>query len=78
MRLSQNLHRVRVIRDGELTMLANLGGRSSAEAQVLRKLRRARAKDRQFEVVRIDDTYFVGPAMDLVTLALIADCLVET
>jgi hypothetical protein len=77
-RLWQNLRLVRVIRDGELAMLAKLGGRSSAEAKVLRRLRRARAKDRQFEVLRIDDTCIVGPPVDLVTLALVADQIVET
>jgi hypothetical protein len=76
MRHSQNLRRVRVIRDGELVMLAELGG--SAEAKVLRQLRRARAKDRQFEVVRINDNYIVGPAMDLLTLAVVADQIVGT
>jgi hypothetical protein len=77
LRLSQHLAGIRVIRDGELEMLAKNAGRTSAEAEVLRELRKARAKDRQFEVVRIGDTYLVGPPADLVTLALVADCLAE-
>jgi hypothetical protein len=58
-------------------MLARRGGRRSAEAKVLRELQRARAKDRQFEVVLIDDTYIVGPPADLCTLALLADLLAD-
>jgi hypothetical protein len=77
-KLAEYLGGVRLIRDAELAMLAKEGGRSSAEAKVLRQLRKARAKDRQFEVVRIGDTYLVGPPADLVTLALAVDLLAES
>jgi hypothetical protein len=52
------------ISDGELERLARVGGPHSVEVMLLTRLRRGRAKDRQFFAFRVGEYYFTGPTPD--------------
>ena len=62
---------IEIVAEDELRTLARRRGTRSVEALVLKKLSRARRKDRQFEVYRIADTYLIGPPPDGQVLRLL-------
>ena len=66
------------VSDEELVRLAKEGGPRSAEARIVRLLRKRRAKDYQAYAFRVGDRYFAGPTPDALTELAIIDMVTVT